>query len=372
MPADPTMTKLEEIIHDEITKSGFIPFARFMELALYCPQLGYYEQNQDNVGRQGDFFTSVSVGPLFGELLAFQFDRWFQEQCEANFNQHCQLIEAGTHDGKLAVDILRWLRQFRSQLFSRLEYVIIEPSARRRQWQRETLLEFLPQVRWVSSIEELSQIPQGDSRILFSNELLDAFPVRRLGWDAPSQRWFEWAVTVESDRLAWRKIPAEYNSGHAELEAVLPDGYTIEISPAAEAWYREAATQLGRGRLVSIDYGFSGEERFRPERVDGTLRAYRRHQASRDLLAYPGQQDLTSHVDFSAIQQAGESAGWRTESFQTQAQFITGIFRRTIEESNGAGSKLQLWPPDRVRQFQTLTHPGQLGQVFRVLVQARV
>jgi SAM-dependent MidA family methyltransferase len=146
------------------------------------------------------------------------------------------------------------------------------------------------------------------------------------------------------------------------LEAVLPDGYTIEMSPAAENWWREAAGVLTRGKLLAIDYGFTTDEMFSPSRLRGTLRAYHRHRVTDDILANPGEQDLTAHVNFSACQKAGEAAGLTTESFTTQAKFLTQILAQ-------AGGTFGEWNSSRTRQFQTLTHPEHFGRAFRVLVQ---
>ena len=151
-----------------------------------------------------------------------------------------------------------------------------------------------------------------------------------------------------------------------ELLAVLPDGYTLEICPAAENWWREAAQVLGHGKLLTIDYGFSADEHFSPDRKHGTLRAYFRHHASDDLLANVGEQDLTAHVNFSAIQKVGEACGLTTEIFSKQAQFLTRIL-----ESAAKDNSLGEWTPAQARQFQTLTHPEHLGRAFRVLVQSR-
>ena len=150
------------------------------------------------------------------------------------------------------------------------------------------------------------------------------------------------------------------------MEAVLPDGYTIEISTAAENWWRAAAGVLARGKLLAIDYGFTAGEMFSPARTGGTLRAYSRHHATGDLLANPGDQDLTAHVNFSAIQKAGEDAGLATEFFGSQTKFLVDIL--AAAEKN---SSLGTWTPGRTRQFQTLTHPEHLGRAFRVLVQTR-
>ena len=342
-----------------------------MELALYCPNYGYYEQKRDTPGKRGDFYTSVSVGPLFGELLAFQFAEWLEQLPIAD----CRLpiVEAGAHDGRLAKDILNWLKLQRPTLFERIEYWILEPSTRRQEWQRETLEDFAPHVRW-----EASHLTPHASRlngIIFSNELLDAMPVHRLGWDAQRRQWFEWGVTILSERFDWCRLPNSVPATRhpppaaiaPELLEILPEGFTIEICPAAETWWREAAARLQHGKLVTLDYGLSAEEFFAPQRRDGTLRAYRQHQICGDVLANPGDQDLTAHVNFTALQQAGEAVGLKTESLLTQAQFLTRIGARAWSPENNFG----VWSQERSRQLQTLTHPQHLGRAFRVLVQSR-
>ena len=148
---------------------------------------------------------------------------------------------------------------------------------------------------------------------------------------------------------------------------VLPDGFTIELCPAREDWWREAAGLLASGKLLTIDYGLEAEEFFTPERKDGTLRAYHRHQPSREVLANPGEQDITAHVNFSSIQTAGESMGLKTDCFLTQAQFLTGIAANTWKGEANFGE----WTTERTRQFQTLTHPEHLRRAFRVLIQSR-
>jgi len=368
---------LMELIRREIAARGAIPFARFMELALYAPGLGYYERAEPVIGRRGDFYTSVSVGSLFGELLAFQFAGWAAEgrgeMPDAGCQMPVQIVEAGAHDGRLGADILGWLRERRGDLFDVLEYWIVEPSARRRAWQEKALGGFAPRVCWA---EMLGQVPKTGYRVLFCNELLDAFPVHRLGWDAKAQQWFEWSVDWDGEHFVWQRtalLPVEANAPAvafrfppSALQAVLPDGYTIEVSPAAERWWREAATTLTCGKLLCFDYGLSEDELFAPERTRGTLRAYHRHHAGDDLLAAPGEQDLTAHVNYSALQRAGEAAGLRTETSLTQGQFLTGLAAKAWAAPELFGT----WPPPRTRQFQTLTHPEHLGRAFRVLGQS--
>jgi SAM-dependent MidA family methyltransferase len=294
-----------------------------------------------------------------------------------------------------------------------VEYVILEGSARRRAWQERKLAEFPHSVRWIADFRELSRLNQpnhveaqlaGETqapqdapyRIIFANELLDAFPVHRLGWDARRGAWFEWGVTVDQEQFAW--IRMEPNRPQSEprsrldqsperlleeagwlkgglgskefglLTAILPDGYTIEVCPAATQWWDKAAKALYWGKLLTFDYGFGADEVFQPERSGGTLRGYRGHRVSRDVLARPGEQDLTAHVNFGTVQTAGEATGLVTESFESQGTFLTRI--ATQGWTNAAGETE--WTAAQKRQFHTLTHPEHLGQCLRVLVQSRL
>ncbi len=361
------MSKLAEKIRKEIGTKGIVSFARFMELALYAPTLGYYEREAQRVGRTGDFYTSVSVGSLFGELLAFQFAEWLADGPRGK----CHWVEAGAHDGKLASDILSHLHQFRPQLFERIEYCIIEPSPARQQWQRKLLAAFDGKVRWFDSLAALPTV----RGVIFSNELLDAFPVHRVGWDAAAQQWFEWGVRWEDERFVWaRMVEAAAKAVRSqtlqvprELRAVLPDGFTTEIAPAAAEWWSAAANKLESGRLVTVDYGFRAEEFYAPHRANGTVRAYAQHRVCEDPLADPGEQDLTASVNFTVLEMMGELVGLTTEPLTPQARFLTEIFARTLE----AKDRFPEWSPARVRQFQTLTHPEHLGRPFHVLVQSR-
>jgi len=235
----------------------------------------------------------------------------------------------------------------------------------------------------VEGISELAEGPcqAGIRGVVFANELLDAFPVHRLVWDARQRRWFELGVTLRQGQFDWTRLERQdLPSGHpesplsglqilpsppAELAAILPEGFILDFCPAASSWWREAAAALACGRLVTIDYGLTAESMLSPERKEGTLRAYSGHQQSRDLLGKPGGQDLTAHVDFSALQAAGEAAGLETETLETQGRFLTRLAAGIWEGS----ARFEAWTSKHNRQFLTLTHPEHLGGRFRVLIQ---
>lgn len=337
------------------------------------------------------------MGSLFGELLAFQFAPWL---CGASPGDQtgqagdmgllnsghvarmgpgrAVIAEAGAHKGELARDILSSLRQFCPELFHRLQYIIVEPSSSRTGWQKQTLSGFDEQVRWATDLSELPPEPPagegagsspGFAGIIFSNELLDSMPVHRLGWDKQRQAWFEWGVTLADAGFAWKRMERTVPSPAvpADVLSVLPDGFVLEICPRAEAWYRQAASLLTKGTLLTIDYGLSEPELLLPERQGGTLRAYAHHQAKSHLLAATGEQDLTAHVNFSVVEQAGLAAGLKTAAHLPQEQFLT----RIAAEAMRSPSCFPPWTPQRLSQFRTLTHPAHLGRVFRVLVQSR-
>ena len=350
-----------------------------MELALYCPNCGYYEKEADIIGQRGDFYTSVSVGPVFGELLSFQFADWLTAG-------GVDVVEAGAHRGDLARDVLRWLESHRPELFERLRYWIVEPSARRRAWQEQTLATLGEKVTWATDFRNLvskafggagSAAAPGIHGIIFCNELLDAMPIHRLGWDSKARCWFEWGVTAGPEGFQWTQLgetvcasreggslSALFPSG--QLENYLPERFTVDVCPAAQQWWCSALAALGRGRLLTIDYGLTEGELLVPERVNGTARAFCRHKVSDRLLAQPGEQDITAHVNFTALRHLGEAQNLQTEVFDTQGRFLTSIFERVTRDGHFGE-----WTASRVRQFQTLIHPGHLGRAFRVLVQQR-
>lgn len=358
---------LEEIIRAEIEKDGVISLARFMELALYHPELGYYQKHTRQTGRSGDFYTSVSVGSLYGELLGYEFARLLEP-----LSGPVSLVEGGAHDGELARDLLRYLQQYRPELFERLSYVILEPSAKRRREQEARLEIFGGKIQWQRGWERGFEF----RGICFSNELLDAMPLHPFRWSTSIRRWREWGVGVLKGEIAWVPLPPERRETGAakllpevppELAEVLPDDFSIEVCPYALNWWASAACALQEGYLWTADYGFTQEEFLRPERQEGTLRGYSRHRASRSVLEAPGSQDITAHINFTHLITTGERCGLSTQGFLQQGAYLKTI----LEKIQRSPADFPLWTPMRYRQLTSLMHPEHLGRAFRILVQAR-
>lgn len=360
--------RLKSIIAETIARQGPISTAQFMELALYHPLHGYYEA-EDRIGKSGDFITSVSVGDLFGALLCEQLRRWTKEQVD-----ECPIwVEAGAHDGRLACDILNHCRRHHSQTYEKVRYLIMEPSETRRCRQNRRLERHSSKVEWMKSWEECRR--RSISGVIFSNELMDAFPVERVCWDAVKRIWRRWGVTAKEGNLHWCILPEPFSSLAAglggefseEIFEHLPDGFTTEVGVAASHWWRQAAACLAGGYLFTIDYGLAAQEFFATCRRQGTLRSYSRHRQTLNLLENPGQQDLTSHVNYTALLEAGQSNGLETVGIQPQEKFLTNILRRLSKD----GRLADVLTSSRIRQLQSLIHPDHFGRSFSVLIQKR-
>ena len=360
--------EIEPLLLAAIRQEGIISFARFMEIALYYPEKGYYERTVNPIGSKGDFITNVSVGSLFGEMLAFQFLSWH----DASTNQDMNILEAGAHDGQLASDIIGCLERGDR---SKCHYFIMEPSSLREKVQKKTIASVVCPVKWIANWDNMDS--GSFSGMIFSNELLDAFPVHRLRWNAAQRHWLEWGVTVVNEQLHW--VPMPKSSAYAELLLlkvldrnniptrelldVLPDGYTLDISPEAVEWWQKAARTLKNGYLVALDYGF--DDVFSADRIHGSLRAYYRHQSTLDVFERPGLQDLTASVMFPSIISAGEQAGLRTLIFEPQSRYFSRLLQ-VMACKNG-----EKWLEKHSRQIKTLIDPNHFGRAFRILVQKR-
>jgi len=370
-----------EIIRTEINRLGPIPFRRFMELALYEPSRGYYASGRAAIGRQGDYVTSVSVGPLFGKLLAGQFEAlWRGLGRPASFT----VVEQGANTGDFAHDVLAAAEAW-PEFARALNYRIVEPFAINEARQRERLAAWEGQGRtaWHRRPEELPRF----TGIHFSNELIDAMPVHAVTFRAG--QWRERYVAFEPadhpgesaesgepgepNRTGGRFVWREGALSSPKLEAFtrfLParEGYRTEVNLDAPAWIAAVAARLKCGCVMVADYGFSRHDYYLPERTEGTLTGYRAQRRVDDPLETPGEQDLTAHVDFTTLAEAGERAGLTLAGFTDQHHFMVALGRAAFPDATAP-----LTPEEQRerRAFAALMHPGLMGRGFRFLALAR-
>jgi SAM-dependent MidA family methyltransferase len=341
-----------------IDDKGPLDFAEFMTHALYDPKLGYYARNTSQIGRKGDFFTSVSTGPLFGELLARRFIRHWHKIGKP---QRWRVIEAGAHNGTLACDILTAIQKISPQAATTLEYAIAEPIESLRSAQATKLAAFASSIRLVADTLELA-----DDRlpgIAFGNEVLDALPFHLV--ERRDHSWRELLVSHNADGLlTWVSqdaIDPALNCALASLGENFADAHRSEIRTNFENFLKPLSAALVHGLMIWIDYGFASADLHHPLRHSGTLRTFRRHRADDDPLADPGEKDITAHVDFSDVARAAMKLGGKAIEFHNQGAWLTEIARDWLTSREGNLTA------NEARQFQTLTHPAQLGGKFQVL-----
>lgn len=334
-------------IRAQIAAHGPMTFRDFMAAALYDPEHGFYTSGRAQIGRRGDFFTNVSVGPLFGQLLARQFaEMWSRLGKPAEF----RLVEQGANTGDFCADVWRAAApDFRAAL----RYTIIEPAPRLRARQQETLAGFLDQMTWCDSLTQLTPF----CGVHFSNELLDALPVHLIRFH--DGEWHERGV---DENLALIDLPhcgAELSERIKTLPLPPLENYETEVNLAARTWIREVAAKLTRGYVLTIDYGYPRDIFYAPERHHGTLTCYAQQRRSFDPLQEIGESDLTAHVDFTSLAEDAIAAGCALAGFTDQHHFLVPLARDLFAEN----------PPSakEARALQTLIHPQFLGTTFKVL-----
>jgi SAM-dependent MidA family methyltransferase len=309
---------LIDLIRRKIDNEGPQPFAWFMERALYHPEFGYYSSDRAVIGRRGDYFTNVSVGPLFGELLGVQFaEIWKHLDRIDNFN----IVEQGAHHGEFPRDVLEFLRRQFPEFFSAVRYQIIEPFPKLQDRQSQTLKEFSDRVQWRKSLSELDPFVG----VHFSNELLDSMPINLRGK----------LVGLDGERFVFVDSPKEEITNQLQLD-----------------WIEDVARKVRRGVVLTIDYGFANSE-FR-ELVQ--VRAQHRELGS--PFEQIGAADITAHVNWTDIAETAERNGLRLVGFTDQHHFLTGILSAFPEIVVSEKSK---------RALKTLLHPEMLGRSFQVL-----
>ncbi|HEU4850991.1 MAG TPA: SAM-dependent methyltransferase [Telluria sp.] len=354
--AQAASNELSQLIADEIERAGgAIGFDRFMEMALYAPRLGYYSGGSAKLGSSGDFTTAPEMSRLFGATLAHVCSHVMAQSAP-------HVLEFGAGTGRLAFDILSEARDSGIAIES---YSIIDLSGELRARQQELLRDF-PQVRW------LDRLPASFSGVVLGNEVLDAMPVQLIRRNAGGA-WSELAVTVEGGRFAFvERAPdaalAAQAARQAPDPATLPDDYTTEVHAAGAGFMHSIAAMLmaGRGAAILFDYGFPAHEYYVPQRIGGTLMCHYRHQAHPDPFFLPGLQDVTAHVDFTAMALAAQDAGLDVLAYMNQAAFLLAA---------GIGELLMRTDPSDVKAYmpqanavQKLLSPAEMGELFKVLV----
>jgi SAM-dependent MidA family methyltransferase len=314
-------TELIRLIRAEIERQGPISFAQFMHHALYHPRHGYYSSGRCAIGKAGDYFTNVSIGPVFGQLLATQFaEIWARLGKIDNF----VIVEQGAHDGQFACDVLEFLKKRAPEFFEVLQYRIVEPFPILRDRQSLTLKPFQEKIEYHDSLRPFAGVH-------FSNELLDAMPVRLISGGV------EKMVDVQDGNFVFVECP-------------LLEGNAVSNQPALD-WVDYVAANLQRGYVIAIDYGRVGDE------GEGTAQVRAGHRVLDSPFEQIGHADITMHVDWSTIAERAQANGLRVSGFTDQHHFLTGI----LSELWRPGS------PKMKRELQTLLHPEMLGRAFQVL-----
>ncbi len=355
--------RLGALIRAEIQAAGGrIPFDRFMELALYAPGLGYYVAGSRKFGSEGDFVTAPEVSPLFGQCLAAQCEQVLGELGGGD------ILEFGAGSGRLAADLLAELER-RGGLPGR--YLILELSPELRQRQQQLLARELPglceRVHW------LERMPERLRGLVLANELLDAMPVHRfrIGPEGPEEEFVGWDGQGPAARFGPPASPG-LRQAIQELQAegvALEPGYHAEINLRLGAWLRALASSMDEGAALLIDYGYPRRELLHPQRTMGTLMCHYRHRAHADPYRLLGLQDITAHVDFTAVAEAGTAAGLALAGYTTQAHFLFGSgLEALLARSDPADVANHLTQVQGVRR---LTLPNEMGEAFKVLALGR-
>lgn len=355
--------ELEEVIRKRIRDDGPLPFASYVEFALYHPTLGYYSRAGQRSGRAGDFFTSVDLGPSFGEMLAVQFNEMWTELGTERFD----LVEAGAGNGRLTRDILSAASRKSPSFYSAIDVHLVERSSAARDLQLITLGNHTEKL--ASSGET---IPPDIDGVIFANELLDAFPPHVLVMTDNGLR--EVYVDNESDGTFIERLgPVSGHRVQKHIDTygiVLQPGWRVEVTPDTVDWVREATNSLNRGFLLLVDYGHEAHELYSAAHARGTLTTYSRHHietvdaSKKSWLVDPGSKDITSHVDITCVRKTAESNGANTLGILDQTYFLIGLGIGTAtNRDTNALSEIK-----KRLAVKSLILPGGLGSTQKVMV----
>ena len=328
------MSAAARIAQEIAARGGWISFARYMQLALHEPGVGYYASGARKLGAGGDFVTAPELGSLFGRTLA---------RALAGFPA---VLEIGAGSGALAEVLVETLG---------CPYFILETSAELRARQA---------ARLGARAQFLDRLPEQFTGAIIANEVVDAMPVHLVHWreDGIFERGVAWP-------LAWSDRPAEGELLHAARAVQAPKPYISEINLLAGPWMRHLVERLAQGAIFVIDYGFPRREYYHPQRSSGTLMCHYRHRAHADPFAHPGEEDITAHVDFTALAEAAHEAGAEVLGYTTQAQFLVNCGITDVLAEANAENALRYAPI--AAQAQKLLSPAEMGELFKVLAVGR-
>ncbi len=357
------MNPLRQSIIKKITSQGPMSFEAFMESALYHPEYGYYTKNSAGIGKTGDFYTSSHLHPVFGAMLGRQmYEMWETMGLPENF----KIVEMGAGMGYLAQDIMEYLKGFtgarghggkgKEDFYKSFRYTIVEISPHLKAKQQELLKDFSGMVNWVSDLSELKTF----TGCFLSNELLDAFPVRLVEMD---KELMEIYISASGDNFTEVKMPCsdEVRKYFKEFSIKLPTGCRTEVNLKIHDWLKNISGKLKEGFLLTIDYGYTAEDYYSEERNRGTLLCYHRHKANEDPYKNIGEQDITAHVNFSALEKWGEGFGLKTLGFCPQGTFLIALgIDEVIEKQIPALDALKI---------KGLILPGAMGESHKVMIQ---
>ena len=346
--------KLAQAIQNEIaTAGGSIDFARYMELALYAHGLGYYSADQQKFGAGGDFVTAPELTPIFSRCLARQCRQVMEQLTPPN------ILEVGAGSGSMAAELLLELERLDALPQT---YFILELSMELRQRQIVLLTKKAPHLR--ERVHWLESFPDGGFEgVILGNEVLDAMPVQRfhIGRDGPQLLH----IAQENGKFIWRTVPADNRLADYLQPLGLPEDYRSEINFYAQAWIRSMAERMATGVMLLIDYGFPRTEFYHPQRSDGTLMCHYRHRAHDDPLILPGLQDITTHIDFTAVAEAATESGLSVLGYTSQAAFLIGCGLEEVinhATTENTGKQISL-----VHNVNKLTSPAEMGELYKVI-----
>lgn len=347
---------------------GWLSFARYMEMALYEPGLGYYSNPGQVFGAAGDFVTAPELTPLFGATLARQVSPWLKDPALAGSGQ--VVLEVGGGSGMLAAQLLNALDNVGHH---EVRYLILELSAERREHQRQTLKSLAPGL--MDRVGWLDTFPESFAGVVVANELLDAMPVQLFEWQADAEAALqEMGVTWVDGQFAWAPRPADAvltETVTALRNRLGPEGaqwhspYRSEICPAQQAWMRTLADCMTAGVVMLLDYGFAAPEYYHPQRDQGTLMCHYRHRSHADPFLWPGLSDITAHVDFTALARAATAEGFSLVGYTSMAAFLLNA--GLLDELADLPREPESFWFAQAQAVQQLISEAEMGELFKVI-----